>query len=138
MTSSNISLENNSAFDVICDAIVSTAKGIASIRIEDLPKLWDSICDVLKNIGSALFNMVKNFFFTDLPGLIIDVGFIATHLVNKDLEKAGERAKSALKHLMKVLEVLALVPIFSVICSILLSCIYLCQQDWVNAVCALI
>lgn len=46
------------------------------------------------------------------------------------------RSKSALKHLTNVLEVLSLVPLFSVCTGILLACIYLAQKAWLLAACA--
>lgn len=135
---SGLSLENTSVSDKIIDAIVTASKAITSISIEDLPKIWESIVEGLKNIGKTLLNQIKDFFFKDLPGLIIDVGFIVANLIKNDFDMVMRRAKSALNHLTKVLEVLSLVPLFAVVCSILLAAIYFCQQDWFNAICALI
>lgn len=135
---SGLSLENTSVPDKIIDAIVTASKAITSIRIEDLPKIWESIVDGLKNIGKTLINQIKDFFFKDLPGLIIDIGFMVVDLLKKDFGMVLSRAKSALNHLTRILEVLSLVPLFAVMCSILLAVIYFCQQDWFNAVCALI
>ena len=137
-TISGNSLYNTSVPDMICEAIVTASKAITAIRLEDLPKLWESIVDGLKGLGQALIMQIKDFFFKDLPGLIIDVGFIAVSLLKKDFERILPRAKSALNHLTKILEVLSLIPLFAVICSILLATIYFCQQDWFNAVCALL
>lgn len=136
--SSNLSVENTSIFDNICDAIVTATKTVTSIQIDDLPKIWESICNGLKDIGKSLLNTIKDFIFKDMPGLIIDVGVIAASLIKRDLDNVMSRARSAMEHLKKILEVLSLVPLFALVCSILLSCIYLCQQDWFNAICALI
>lgn len=136
--SSTLSIENTSPFDNICDAIVTATKAITTITPADLPKIWESICNGLKNLGQSMLNMIKDFFFKDLPGLILDIGSIAVSLIKRNLDNVLMRAKSALNHLMKILEVLSLIPVCSLICSILLACIYLCQQDWVNAVCALL
>lgn len=135
---SGLSLENTSVPDKIIDAIVTASKAITAIRIDDLPNIWTSIVDGLKNIAETLFNQIKDFFFKDLPGLIIDIGVIVTNLVKKDFDMVLRRAKSALNHLTRILEVLSLVPLFAVVCSILLAAIYFCQQDWFNAICALI
>lgn len=132
------SLQNTSLPDLILEAILTASKAVSAIRIENLPQLWESMLEGLKNIGKALLMQVKDFFFKDLPGLIIDVGCIAVGLARKQFNSVLPRAKSALKHLTKILEVLSLIPICSLICSILLATIYLCQQDWVNAVFALI
>ncbi len=136
--SSGLSIQNTSLFDNICDTIVTASKAVTSIKLEDLPKLWESILNGLKELGKTLIQQVKDFFFKDFPGLIIDVGMIVVSLVNRDMEKVSQKAKSALNHLMKVLEILSLIPLFALVCSILLAAIYLCQQDWLNAVCALI
>lgn len=135
---SGLSLENTSIPDRITDAIVTASKAITSIRVENLPKIWESIVDGLKNMGKTLLNQIKDFFFKDVPGLIIDIGFIVANLIKKNFDMVLHRAKSALNHLTKVLEVLSLVPLFAVVCSLLLAAIYLCQQDWFNAICALI
>lgn len=135
---SNLSLENTSIPDKICDAIITASKAITSIRIEDLPHIWESIVDGFKNLGATLVQQIKDFFFVDLPGLIVDIGFIVANLIKKDYDRVLQRAKSALNHLTKILEVLSLVPLFAVVCSILLAAIYFCQQDWLNAVCALL
>lgn len=135
---SGLSLENTSVADKIMDAIETASKAITSIRIEDLPNIWESIVDGLKNIGKTLFDKTKDFFFKDLPGLIIDVGSIVKNLIKKNFDLVLRSAKSALDHLSNILEVLSLVPLFAVVSSILLAAIYFCQQDWFNAVCALI
>ena len=132
------SYENTSVPDKICEAIIVASKAVTSIRVEDLPHIWDSIVDGLKDVGKMFLRQIKDFFFTDLPGLIVDVGFIVANLLRKEFDRVLPRAKSALNHLIKVLEVLSLIPLFAVICSILLATIYLCQHDWFNAVCALI
>lgn len=132
------SFDNTSIPDKICEAIMTASKAVTVIRIEHLPQLWNSIVEGLKEIGQTLLKQIKDFFFTDLPGLIIDVGFIVANLLKKNLEIVLIRAKSALNHLTKILEVLSLVPLFAVICSILLATIYFCQKDWFNAVCALL
>lgn len=132
------SYDNTSVPDKICEAIVTASKAVTSIRVENLPQLWETIVESLREIGKSLFKQIKDFFFADLPGLIIDVGFIVAGLLKQDFDNVLIRAKSALNHLTKILEVLSLIPLFAVICSILLATIYLCQQDWFNAVCALL
>lgn len=135
---SGLSLENTSVADKILEAITTASDVIKAIRIEDLPRLWDSIVGALKDMGKALVNQIKDFFFKDLPGLIFDVGAIVANLIKQDYEKVLTGARSALNHFMNILEVLSLIPICSLICSILLAAIYFCQHDWFNAVCALI
>lgn len=136
--SSGLSLENTSLFDNICDAIGTAGKAITQIKVTDLPQLWESIVGALKSLGEAVVRQIKDFFFKDLPGLIIDVGRILVSLAKRDMDSVRKVADSALRHLMGVLEFLSLVPMFAVVCSILLASIYACRQDWFNAVCALI
>lgn len=132
------SLENTSIQDKILEAILAAADALKAIRIDDLPKLWESITDAVKDLGKALVKQIKDFIFCDLPGLIVDVGRIVANLVRQDYEKVAKDARSALKHFMNILEMLSLIPVCALVCSILLAAIYFCQRDWFNAVCSLI
>lgn len=135
---SNLSLENTSIPDRICDAIITASKAITSITVADLPRIWNSIVEGFKNIGQTLMQQIKDFIFNDLPGLVKDIIFIVANLIKKEFEQVYRTAHSALKHLKNILEVLSLIPLFSVVCSILLAAIYFCERDWLNAVCALL
>ena len=43
------SLENTSIQDKILEAILAAADALKAIRIDDLPKLWESITDAVKD-----------------------------------------------------------------------------------------
>lgn len=135
---SGLSMENTSIPDKIMEAIQTAFDAVKAIRLNDLPTLWESITGAFKDMGKALVQQIKDFFFQDLPGLILDVGKIVDNLIRQDYEKVMEGARSALKRFRKILEVLSLIPICSLICSILLATTYFCQGYWFNAVCSLI
>lgn len=135
---SSLSLYNTSIQDRILEAIEAVGDALKSINLSDMPSLWQSFVDGLKDVGKTLLNKLKDFFIHDVPGLIKDVWGIIQNLKDKEYDKAAQAAQSALDHFRNILEVLSLIPLCAVICSILLAAIYFCQKDWFNAVCALL
>lgn len=126
---------NKEIFDTIFSVVEDITVFFQSLTVNDIGKLLSQALDIVVDIGKSIVQSVIDFFVKDLPGLIVDLCKIVFVYVPKGQKKeAIECGKSALNHFMKILEVIALIPVCSLICAILLAIIYSLQGDFMSAI----
>lgn len=129
----------NSNKDEIFDTIFGVVEDITdffqSLTINDIGNLLSQALDIVVDLGKSIIQSVIDFFVKDLPGLIVDLcKIVFVYIPKGKMKEAIDCGRSALNHFMKILEVLALIPVCALACAVLLAIIYSLQGDFMPAV----